>query len=78
MFEDMRPYRGSEEPLGLCPLKERCTSMLLLGFLVLVLDIIALVNILLSAMSVGGKVLGAVVGAVRRDTRRESALLPRE
>jgi hypothetical protein len=52
--------------------------MLLLGFLVLVLDIIALVNSFLSAMSVGGKVLGAVVAAVRRDTRRESALLPRD
>jgi hypothetical protein len=78
MFEDMRHSRGSEEPLGLCPLKESCTRMLLLGFLVLVLDIIALVNSFLSAMSVGGKVLGAVVAAVRRDTRRESALLPRD
>ena len=52
--------------------------MLLLGFLVLVLDIIVLVNSLLTAMSVGGKVLWAVVAAVRQDTRRESVLLPRE
>jgi hypothetical protein len=38
--------------------------MILLGFLVLVLEVIALVNILLSSMSVGGKVLWARVVVV--------------
>jgi hypothetical protein len=35
--------------------------MILLGLLVLVLDVIALVNIIASSMSVGGKLLWAVV-----------------
>jgi hypothetical protein len=41
--------------------KERCTSMILLGVLVVVLDIIALVNIVASSMSVAGKLLWALI-----------------
>ena len=35
--------------------------MIVLGLLVVVLDVIALVNILLSSMSVGGKLLWALI-----------------
>jgi len=38
--------------------------MILLGFLVLVLDVIALVNIVANSMSVGGKVLWALIVVV--------------
>ena len=41
--------------------KERCTSMIILGVLVVVLDIIALVNIVASSMSVAGKLLWALI-----------------
>ena len=41
--------------------KERYMSLILLGLLVIVLDIIALGNILFSSMSVAGKLLWALI-----------------
>jgi hypothetical protein len=41
--------------------KERCMSLILLGLLVVVLDVIALFNILFSSMSVSGKLLWALI-----------------
>jgi hypothetical protein len=41
--------------------KERCTRMIILGLLVVVLDVVALVNIIASSMSVAGKLLWALI-----------------
>jgi hypothetical protein len=59
---DIGHYKGVEEPISTQgKVKERCMSLILLGLLVVVLDVIALFNILFSSMSVPGKLLWALI-----------------
>ena len=59
--EHQRLYRAVPGLLWIVHCAERCPMLVLLGFVIVVLDIIALVTIVRSAMSVSGKLLWALI-----------------